>query len=72
MVLRSLSKAEYHSMTMEITELVWSKSLVASFGFLQKWAMKLLYDCQAAIHILNFHGRTKHVEIGYHFVQEKL
>ena len=56
------------------SELVWLKSLLATFGIFHKQAMQISRDSEAALHIaknLVFHERTKHIEIDCHFVRER-
>ena len=74
-VSRSSAEAEYLSMAATTSELVWLKSLLASLGVFLSEPMKLYCDSQAAIHIAKnpvFHERTKHIEIEFPFVREKI
>ena len=62
-------------MTYTTCELVWMKHLLEELGFAQSNPMNLFCDNQAAVHIASnpvFHERTKHIEVDYHFVRDKL
>ena len=57
------------------SELVWLKTLLATFGIFHHTIMRMFWDSEAAIHIAKnpvFHERTKHIEMDCHFVREKL
>ncbi|KAJ9547159.1 LOW QUALITY PROTEIN: hypothetical protein OSB04_019702 [Centaurea solstitialis] len=74
-VARSSVEAEYCAMANATCELIWIKQLLEELRFCKVSQMKLIRDNQAALHIASnpiFHERTKHIEIDYHFVQEKL
>jgi len=71
---RSSTEAEYRAMATVTSELIWLKSLLASFGLFHKHSMRLYCDSQAALHIAQnpiFHERTKHIEIDCHIVRER-
>ena len=60
----SSAEAEYCSMAVVTCELKWFKGLLLSLG-----------DSQSALHIAKnsvFHERTKHIEVGCHFVQDAI
>ncbi|XP_070037129.1 uncharacterized protein [Nicotiana tomentosiformis] len=74
-VARSSVEAEYRAMAMATCELVWVKQLLKELKLGEINKMKLVCDNQAALHIASnsvFHERTKHIEIGCHFVREKI
>ena len=69
------AKAEYQSMAIATSELVWLKSLLGSLGVFHDIPMHLYCDSQATLHIAKnpiFHKCTKHIGIDCHFVREKL
>lgn len=56
-------------------ELIWIKQLIQELKFCGTQQMKLYCDNQVALHITSnpvFHERTKHIEIDFHFVREKV
>ncbi|PKI40215.1 hypothetical protein CRG98_039408 [Punica granatum] len=55
-VSKSSAEAEYRAMAAAVSELLWLRSLLRSFG----------------IHHDVFHERTKHIVIDYHFIRQHL
>ena len=75
MVARSSAEAEYRAMALATCELIWLKQLLHELRFRKDGQMTLVCDNQAALHIaynLVFHERTKHIEVDYHFIREKI
>ena len=74
-VARSSAEVEYRAMTLATCELIWLKQLLQELRFEKDGQMTLVCDNQAALHIasnLVFYKRTKHIEVDYHFIQEKI
>jgi len=74
-VSRSSVETEYEAVAMITSELLWVRSFLASLGIFHARPMILSCDNQAAFHIAwnpILHKRTKHIELDYHFVLEKL
>lgn len=74
-VARSSAEAEYRAMAEATCELIWIKQLIQELKFCGTQQMKLYCDNQAALHITSnpvIHERTKHIEIDFHFVREKV
>ena len=62
-------------MALATCELIWLRHLLKELKFGKDEHMKLIYDNQAALHIASnpvFHKRTKHIEVDYHFIREKI
>ena len=70
----SSTEAEYRAACSATTEVIWIQRLLAELGFPQQKTV-LATDNQSCIAIARnpvFHARTKHIEIQYHFVREKV
>lgn len=74
-VSRSSTKSEYKALTDTATEIMWFQSLLTKLGFTESQPLTLWCDNIGATYLfvnIVFHACTKHVEIDYHFVKEKL
>jgi len=74
-VSRSSTEAEYRSMAHTTAELYWLRMLLQELHITLSTAPSLWCDNVSAIALASnpvFHSRTKHIEINYHFVREKV
>lgn len=74
-VSRSSTEAEYWALASTTAELFWICQLLKDFHIFGNCSPLLLCDNQSAIQLacnLVFHGRTKHVEVDFHFVRERV
>ena len=74
-VARSSAEAEYYSMASTAEEITWLSFLLHDLGIPLSRPPILHCDNLSALHMtINpvFHGRTKHIELDYHFVHEKV
>lgn len=62
----------YIAMAYIICELIWFGSLLQDMHLFQKKPMKLYCDDKAVVYIVNSPVRTKHNEVNYHFIREKI
>uniref|UniRef100_A0A2N9E312 Integrase catalytic domain-containing protein n=1 Tax=Fagus sylvatica TaxID=28930 RepID=A0A2N9E312_FAGSY len=72
---RSSTEAEYRALAVGAAELTWIRMLLRDLGIFISHAPVLWCDNTSAISLASnpvFHARTKHVEIDYHFVREKV
>lgn len=74
-VLRSFAEAEYRSLATLTTEMVWVTNLFKESKVALQTPSIVHCDSKAAIQIatnLEFNERTKHIEINYYFIREKV
>lgn len=74
-VSRSSTEAEYKAIANATAEVTWIQSLLKELGVVQRTAPTLWCDNLGATFLTAnpvFHARTKHIEIDFHFVREKV
>ncbi|KAK1414359.1 hypothetical protein QVD17_30103 [Tagetes erecta] len=74
-VSRSSTESEYKAMADTVAELTWLETLLSELGLVKKTAPTLWCDNLGATYLSAnpvFHARTKHVEVDFHFVREKV
>ena len=74
-VATSSCEAEYRAAFTATVECVWLRRLAADLGVGQDAATTIYTDSQSALAVarnLVFHARTKHIEVHYHYVRERL
>jgi hypothetical protein len=74
-VSRSSTEAEYKSLANAIAKVMWVQTLLDELGVSQSKAAVLWCDNIGATYLFVnpvFHARTKHIEVDYHFVHERV
>ena len=72
---RSSTEAEYRSLALATSELIWLQQLLKDFHITMTSTPKLFCDTKSAVHIATnpvFHERTKHIEIDCHTVRDQI
>jgi hypothetical protein len=74
-VSRSSTEAEYKSLANATTEVVWVQTLLKELGMKGPKFARLLCDNLGVTYLSAnpvFHARTKHIEVNFHFVRERV
>jgi hypothetical protein len=74
-VSRSSTEAEYKAIVNVPAEIMWIRTLVNELGILYPHVASLWCDNLGATYLsINqvFHARTKHIEVDYHFIRERV
>ena len=69
------TKAEYRSAAMAAQESTWLKQLMEDLHQPTEYLVRILCDNLSSIHLAEnhvFHVRTKHIEVHYHYIREKI
>jgi hypothetical protein len=69
------AEAEYKAMANATAEIIWIQTLLKELGLFSPPTAKLWCDNLGANYLSAnpvFHARTKHIEVDYHFVHERV
>ena len=72
---KSFTESEYRALATTVAELCWICQVLKDFVIFLSFTPKLWCDNVSALAIASnpvFHARTKHVEVDYHFVRERV
>jgi hypothetical protein len=70
----STTEAEYIAMCEAAKDIVWTRRLLNGIGCDQKQPTELFCDNQGALKLVSnpeFHRRTKHIDVRYHYVRDQ-
>ncbi len=71
----SSTEAEYRGVAIVACEVVWLQKLLSDLGQSVDAHVVIYYDNISSILLANnpvYHARTKHIEVHYHFIREKI
>ena len=71
----SSTEVEYRGAAMAACEIAWLRKLLSDLGHEVQGPVTLYWDNMSSIQLENnpvFHARTKHIEVHYHYVREKV
>jgi hypothetical protein len=71
----SSTEAEYKGAAIATCEVIWLQKLLSDLGQLVDAPVVIYYDNISSILLANnpvYHARTKHIEVHYHFIREKV
>jgi hypothetical protein len=71
----SSTEAKYRGVTIAASEVVWLQKLLSDLGQSVDALVVIYYDNINSILLANnpvYHARTKHIEVHYHFIREKV
>ena len=71
----SSTEAEYRGAALAASEIAWLRKLLHSLGCDVLQPVTLFCDNMSSIQLANnpvFHARTKHIEVHYHYIREKV
>ncbi|XP_020704869.2 uncharacterized protein LOC110115833 [Dendrobium catenatum] len=74
-VAKSSTEAEYRSLASATSDIIWLRRLLAEFQVSVSSPTSLSCDNISALALANnpvFHARTKHIEIDYHFIRDRI
>lgn len=74
-VSKSSTEAEYRTMSLAASEVAWLQNLLKTMGLTQQRLPLMLCDNLSAVCLTanpRFHKRTKHFEVDFHYVRERV